>query len=300
MVYESGSSHNKYILAGDACHRCLGTSHERTRGFPSGRTEHKTGSSHRHFLCHHHWRFGNSWHGGPWLQQWTTRSMVDAFRNGRAAGAGYIFCRESKSYRMLHSARAGGLFLWGEGKICRLRPHCYLLGGSHCGADRGLRQGARCSIWRKRDPIHGCMHDSLRALHSSRRAGLGDKDRPGTAHDNISGNDSPVFQSLGGCRTRPAPQPELSHICKMGGWDVLSMLLVVGSAYLVGPDMYSRLFSAHSPTDAKISAAIAAIILIPLAFLITSLGIFARSLYPAASPEQAIPVLMTGLLSPGY
>jgi solute:Na+ symporter, SSS family len=85
---------------------------------------------------------------------------------------------------------------------------------------------------------------------------------------------------------------------EMGGWDVLTMLLVVGSAYLVGPDMYSRLLSAHSPKEAKISAAIAAFILIPLAFLITSLGIFARSLYPAASPEQAIPVLLTGLLSP--
>ena len=63
--------------------------------------------------------------------------------------------------------------------------------------------------------------------------------------------------------------------------------------------MYSRLLSAHSPREAKISAAIAAVILIPLAFLITSLGIFARSLYPAASPDQAIPVLLTGLLSPG-
>jgi SSS family solute:Na+ symporter len=85
---------------------------------------------------------------------------------------------------------------------------------------------------------------------------------------------------------------------QMDSWNVMSMLLVVGSAYLVGPDMYSRLFSAHSPKDAKISAAISAIILIPLAFLITSLGIFARSLYPAASPEQAIPILLTELLSP--
>jgi SSS family solute:Na+ symporter len=87
---------------------------------------------------------------------------------------------------------------------------------------------------------------------------------------------------------------------EMGGWDVLSMLLVVGSAYLVGPDMYSRLLSAHSRREAKISAAIAAVILIPLAFLITSLGIFARSLYPGVSPDQAIPVLLTGLLSPGW
>jgi SSS family solute:Na+ symporter len=86
---------------------------------------------------------------------------------------------------------------------------------------------------------------------------------------------------------------------EMGGWDVLSMLLVVGSAYLVGPDMYTRLFSAHSPKDAKIAATISAVVLIPLAFLITSLGIFSKSFYPAASPEQAIPSLLTGLLSPG-
>lgn len=85
---------------------------------------------------------------------------------------------------------------------------------------------------------------------------------------------------------------------QMGVTDVLSMILVVGSAYLVGPDMYSRLFSAHSPGEAKIAATVSAIILVPLAFLITSLGIFARSLYPTASPEQAIPALLTGLLSP--
>jgi SSS family solute:Na+ symporter len=84
----------------------------------------------------------------------------------------------------------------------------------------------------------------------------------------------------------------------MGGWDVMSMLLVVGSAYLVGPDMYSRLFSAHSPRDARLSAAISALILIPLSFIITSLGIFSHSLHPAATPEQAIPLLLTGLLSP--
>jgi SSS family solute:Na+ symporter len=87
---------------------------------------------------------------------------------------------------------------------------------------------------------------------------------------------------------------------EMGGWDVMSMILVVGSAYLVGPDMYSRLLSAKSAKDAKTSAAIAAVILIPLAFLITSLGIFSRSLYPTISPEQAFPVLLTGLLSPGF
>lgn len=84
---------------------------------------------------------------------------------------------------------------------------------------------------------------------------------------------------------------------EMDSSGVLSMLLVVGSSYLVGPDMYSRLFSASSAKDAKASAAISAVILIPLAFLIAYLGIFTRVLFPAASPEQALPVLLTGLLS---
>ncbi len=75
---------------------------------------------------------------------------------------------------------------------------------------------------------------------------------------------------------------------KMGGWEVLSMIIVVGSAYLVGPDMYSRLLSASGPREARISALSAAIILVPLAFIITSLGVFSRSLYPASPPEGAI------------
>jgi len=99
------------------------------------------------------------------------------------------------------------------------------------------------------------------------------------------------------------PAPILSQSfpfsAQMGGWEVLSMIVVVGSAYLVGPDMYSRLLSATSPREARISALFAAIILIPLAFIITSLGVFSRSLYPASPPEGAILSLMTGLLSPG-
>ncbi len=85
---------------------------------------------------------------------------------------------------------------------------------------------------------------------------------------------------------------------EMDFWEVSSMIMVVGSAYLIGPDMYSTIFSSRSSKDAKISAFISAIILIPMAFLITTLGIFSRHLNPAISPEQAIPSLITGLLSP--
>jgi SSS family solute:Na+ symporter len=87
---------------------------------------------------------------------------------------------------------------------------------------------------------------------------------------------------------------------QMGGWEVASMVIVVGSAYLVGPDMYSRLLSAYGPKEASRAAAVSALLLVPMAFLITSLGMLARLLYPAAQAEQAIPLLMTGLLSPAF
>jgi SSS family solute:Na+ symporter len=76
------------------------------------------------------------------------------------------------------------------------------------------------------------------------------------------------------------------------------MIIVVGSAYLVGPDMYSRLLCASGPKEARKSALLAALILIPLALIITCLGVFSRSLYPSTSPEDAILSLLTGLLTP--
>ena len=83
-----------------------------------------------------------------------------------------------------------------------------------------------------------------------------------------------------------------------GAFDVISLVAVVGSMYIVGPDIYSRLLSAQDPATAKRSTIIAALILIPLAFIITALGICAQALCPGISPEQALPVLMIELLSP--
>ncbi|GEM_PF-4770297 len=87
---------------------------------------------------------------------------------------------------------------------------------------------------------------------------------------------------------------------QMGPFDVVSMLLIVGSAYLVGSDMYSRLFAVQSPTEAKRSTLASAFILVLMAFAITLLGVAARQLYPGIRPEQAIPVLTVNLLPPSY
>lgn len=79
---------------------------------------------------------------------------------------------------------------------------------------------------------------------------------------------------------------------------VLSMILVVGSTYLVGPDIYSRIFLAKDPGTARNSIVMSAIILIPLAFAVTVLGISAKILFPGIQAEQALPVLMKSMLSP--
>ncbi|OPX78485.1 MAG: sodium/panthothenate symporter [Methanosaeta sp. PtaB.Bin039] len=84
----------------------------------------------------------------------------------------------------------------------------------------------------------------------------------------------------------------------MGPAAVLSMVFLVGSTYLVGPDIYSRILSAKDPKTARRSAMTAAVVLIPLAFLIAMLGVWARALHPEIAPEQSIPVLMMDLLSP--
>lgn len=79
---------------------------------------------------------------------------------------------------------------------------------------------------------------------------------------------------------------------------VLSMIIVIGSTYLVGPDIYSRVFLAKDPRTAQVSIALSAIILIPVAFIITTLGVCAGILFPGIQNEQALPVLMMNMLTP--
>ncbi|MCR3884466.1 MAG: sodium:solute symporter family protein, partial [Methanothrix sp.] len=83
-----------------------------------------------------------------------------------------------------------------------------------------------------------------------------------------------------------------------GGVDVAILVLLVGSTYIAGPDIYSRLFSAKDPKTARRSALAAALLLVPLAFIITGIGITARTLFPEIGPEEALPVLMAETLSP--
>lgn len=84
------------------------------------------------------------------------------------------------------------------------------------------------------------------------------------------------------------------------GWKTLfSFLILVGATYVVGPDMYSRLFCAREEKTAQQSAILSAFLIVPLAFAIALIGMGARVLYPGISAEQAFPQVISTVLSPG-
>jgi len=80
---------------------------------------------------------------------------------------------------------------------------------------------------------------------------------------------------------------------------LLSLLILVGATYVVGPDMYSRLFCAEGEKTAQRSAILSAFLFIPLAFAIIFIGMSAKVLYPEIAAEGAFSQVITSVLSPG-
>jgi SSS family solute:Na+ symporter len=85
---------------------------------------------------------------------------------------------------------------------------------------------------------------------------------------------------------------------QVGGIELVTLLLLVGLTYVVGPDMYSRLFCAKDAKTARASVFWAALFIIPLAFGITLIGMGASVLFPQISPEQAFPTVIREILPP--
>ena len=87
-------------------------------------------------------------------------------------------------------------------------------------------------------------------------------------------------------------------------FDLIILFLTYSATFVVGPDIYSRLFCATSENTARKSVLLAAILLIPIAYLITSVGIGLQqtTLSPdqigiLASGEMYLPKWLLGLLS---
>jgi SSS family solute:Na+ symporter len=85
---------------------------------------------------------------------------------------------------------------------------------------------------------------------------------------------------------------------QFGGYELASLLLLVGLTYVVGPDMYSRLFCAKDAKTARTSVFWAAALIIPFALAITLIGMGASALFPGIAPEQAFPAVINGVLPP--
>jgi SSS family solute:Na+ symporter len=85
---------------------------------------------------------------------------------------------------------------------------------------------------------------------------------------------------------------------KFGTADLISMLLVVGLTYVVGPDMYSRIFCARDDRTARTATFTTAGLLMPVALAITVIGMGAAVLFPEIAPEQALPTVVKETFSP--
>ncbi|RLC95237.1 MAG: sodium:solute symporter family protein [Chloroflexi bacterium] len=81
--------------------------------------------------------------------------------------------------------------------------------------------------------------------------------------------------------------------------DLVTLLIVVGATYVVGPDIYSRLFCAKSEGVARSAALWTAAAIVPAAFAIAFIGMGAKVLFPGTGAEQAFPTVIQELLPIG-
>jgi len=80
--------------------------------------------------------------------------------------------------------------------------------------------------------------------------------------------------------------------------DLVSYLFLVGLMYVVGPDIYSKIFCSRDEKVARRSALWAALIVAVFAVMITIVGMGASVLFPDIAPEQAFPTMIKQLFPP--
>ena len=80
--------------------------------------------------------------------------------------------------------------------------------------------------------------------------------------------------------------------------EIVDLLLTYSTTFVVGPDIYSRLFCAQNEQIARKSVLISAIVLIPFSLCITFLGVFAAYKFPEVKQSYGstlIPVMLNTL-----
>lgn len=109
----------------------------------------------------------------------------------------------------------------------------------------------------------------------------------------------PLVGGLGGLKASLPPD----YFCfplstKFDSKALLSFLILVGATYVVGPDIYTRLFCSKGEETARKSTFITAFFIFLFAFVIALIGMAAQVLYPNISAEQAFPQIVMGTLPP--
>ena len=80
--------------------------------------------------------------------------------------------------------------------------------------------------------------------------------------------------------------PVINH--KFNYIDLLVMVLTYSTTYLVGPDIYSRLFCAKDDNTMRKSIIVAILVLIPLAFILTKLGVYGIQAFDNVGKESVL------------
>ena len=79
--------------------------------------------------------------------------------------------------------------------------------------------------------------------------------------------------------------------------DLMYFLIVLSSVYLIGPDIHSRLFCTSSVKVRKKALKTVALLLIPVGFLISLIGVFSHYRFGTVMPDEVLPLLINEVIS---
>ena len=75
-------------------------------------------------------------------------------------------------------------------------------------------------------------------------------------------------------------------------FDLIVLLLTYSTTYIVGPDIYSRIFCAESKSTARKSVMLTAIILVPFSLCITFIGVYASYKFPGLNQQHGSALIL--------
>ncbi|HPJ35749.1 MAG TPA: sodium:solute symporter family protein [Spirochaetota bacterium] len=103
-----------------------------------------------------------------------------------------------------------------------------------------------------------------------------------------------LFMKFGYFWNLPLPEGHLNFPVnyRFSYYNLLGYFLFVGTSFLAGPDMYSRILSAKDKRTARNSVLAAAALVALFAIIITAIGIYGKSLYPGIESESVFPKLI--------